>query len=108
MPAARTEITEIVTGLATLGAFTLDEALSTRPPELCNVDDDVWERLGSLRTAGEYRAEFAAAWANGRALLDADDALAGRRPRMVEWKGNQRVPGRIRFRPTCASTTCTS
>lgn len=93
MPAERTEITEIITGLATLGAASVDEALTARPPELVNVDDDVWERLCSLRAAGEYRAEFAAAWANGRALRAADDALAGRRPRIVEWKGNQRVPG---------------
>jgi len=93
VPAERTEITEVVTGLATLGSATLDDAFTSRPSELSNVDDEVWQRLCDLRSAGEYAAEFQAAWANGRALLNSPDALAGRRPRIVEWKGNQRVPG---------------
>ncbi|MEZ5171885.1 MAG: hypothetical protein R3A49_14260 [Acidimicrobiia bacterium] len=93
MPAERTEITEVVTGLATLGSATLDEALTSQPAQLVNVGSDVWSRLTGLRAAGEYAAEFQAAWANGRALLTSPDALAGRHPRIVEWKGNQRVPG---------------
>jgi hypothetical protein len=30
---------------------------------------------------------------NGRAFLDADDALRGRVPRLIEWKGAHRAPG---------------
>lgn len=38
-------------------------------------------------------AEFAAAFANGRAFLDASEGLRGRRPLSIEWKGSHRAPG---------------
>ena len=93
MPAPKTEITEITTGLALLGADDLDEALATRPDAVANVDDDTWGRLVDHARAGRYRTEFAAAWANGRAFLHADEGLRGRPPRVVEWKGPWRAPG---------------
>ena len=43
--------------------------------------------------SGRFDAEFATAFANGRAFLEADDALRGRRPRLIEWTGGRRPPG---------------
>lgn len=91
MPSAKTEITEIVTGLAISGAPSLEQALATQP--VANVPDVVWARLRDLERAGQHRAEFAAAWANGRAFLSSADALRGRPPRVVEWKGPTHAPG---------------
>lgn len=46
MPALRTEITEIVTGLGALGEDDLDAVMAgPRPPEVHNVDDGTWDRL---------------------------------------------------------------
>lgn len=91
MPSAKTEITEIVTGVAISGAASLEAGLGARP--VANVAGDVWERLGALHRAGQHRQEFAAAWANGRAFLAADEGLRGRPPRVVEWKGPTQAPG---------------
>ena len=91
MPSAKTEITEIVTGLAISGAPSLEAGLRSRV--VANVGDDVWARLQELERAGSHRQEFAAAWANGRAFLDAEDGLRGRPPRIVEWKGPSHAPG---------------
>ena len=55
--------------------------------------DDRWARLRRLAAEGRYRAEFAAAWANGTCFLAARDGLRGRPPEVVEWKGPQRPPG---------------
>ena len=93
MPADRTEITEIVTGLATFGAHDLPSALADPPPTFGGVSAELWQRMRQLERAGRYRAEFAAAWANGRCFLAARDGLRGRPPEVVEWKGPQRPPG---------------
>lgn len=93
MPADRTEITEIVTGLAMFGAPEPATALADPPASFGGVGGDRWQRLRELERAGRFRAEFAAAWANGRCLLDARDGLRGRPPEVVEWKGPQRPPG---------------
>lgn len=95
MAAPRTEITEIVTGLAMLGAPSLDEALSHRPPELLEVDDDVWTRLVAAHRAREHEADFLAAWNNGRAFLASPRGLRGRPPLTVEWTGGHRDPGDV-------------
>ncbi|HET6954870.1 MAG TPA: hypothetical protein VFI47_31200 [Acidimicrobiales bacterium] len=93
MPADRTEVTEVVTGLATFGAPDLPTALADPPGSFGGVGDERWARLRALERAGRFRAEFAAAWANGRCFLDAADGLRGRPPLVVEWKGPQRPPG---------------
>jgi len=93
MPADRTEITEIVTGLATYGGDDLATALACPPHTFGGVGHDRWQRLQALERAGRYRAEFAAAWANGRSFFTAEDGLRGRPARVVEWKGPQRPPG---------------
>jgi hypothetical protein len=91
VPSAKTEITEITTGLAITGAGTLAEALAERP--VANVDDAAWTRLAELERGGQHRQEFLAAWANGQAFLHAADGLRGRAPRLVEWKGPTQAPG---------------
>src|SRR4051812_29116117 len=93
MPALRTEVTEIVTGLATLGFDDPETAVQARPDEVRNVSSGQWQRLADALDRGEHRVEFAAAWANGTALLRAEEGLRGRRPLLVEWKGPHGSPG---------------
>ena len=93
MPADRTEITEIVTGLAMFGGADAASSLAAPPPGFGGVSPERWARLADLERAGRYRAEFAAAWANGTAFLAARDGLRGRPPEVLEWKGPQRPPG---------------
>lgn len=95
MPAVRTEITEIVTGLATLGADSIDHALARRPDELVDVDDQTWDRLVAARRDRTHDHDFLAAWNNGRAFLTAREGLRDRRPVVVEWKGGHRDPGDV-------------
>lgn len=93
MPAVRTEVTEIVTGLAMLGFADLEQALDVRPASVHNVGPEVYERLISARRAGEHDDEFETAWANGVVFARAEDGLRGRPPWRIEWKGPQRPPG---------------
>ncbi len=92
MPAALTDITEIATALGTL-APDLTGALAEKPNRLFNVTDDVWHRLVAAHAAGDHLASFETAFSNGVALLEADDGLRGRPPKLVEWKGPHRPPG---------------
>jgi hypothetical protein len=91
LPSAKTEITEIVTGIAITGAPTIAAGLAAR--SVGNVSPDVWERLHAAARAGEHRQEFAAAFANGQAFLRAEQGLRGRPPALVEWKGPTQAPG---------------
>jgi len=93
MPGIRTEVTEIVTGLGTLGIATLDEAAWRLPLELTNVEDSHWRRLHAALGDPVYADAVASAWENGRAFLQARDGLRGRLPLTVEWKGPHRPPG---------------
>lgn len=92
MPSLRTEVTEIVTGLAMLGVGDVDWALAERPAAMANVDDAHWERLAAARHDPAHAADFSSAWANGLAFLRATDGLRGRPPRQVEWKGPDKLP----------------
>ncbi|HXQ63002.1 MAG TPA: hypothetical protein VN796_11755 [Acidimicrobiales bacterium] len=92
MPDDRTTVTELATAL---GLFAYDDvraALRARPGELA-IPDAAWSRLTDLHASGRFAEEFATAFANGRAFLEAPDALRGRRPRLVEWTGGRRPPG---------------
>jgi hypothetical protein len=92
VPAIKTEITELATGLGATG-IPIDDAFVARPPVLQNVPDDVWARVSEAFSAGEETGLFESAFLNGEALLHALDGLRGRLPRVVEWKGPHRPPG---------------
>ena len=93
MPAAKTEITEVVTGLALFDGPDVRTALADPPAAFTDVPSDTWERLAALEREGRHRPEFEAAWVNGRTFLRAHDGLRGRSPVLVEWKGGHRAPG---------------
>lgn len=93
MPSATTEITEIVTGLATLDFESVDDAVRARTEVVANVSSAHWDRLDSSLADRRNRATFEAAWANGRAFARARDGLRGRAPIVVEWKGPHRSVG---------------
>ena len=92
MPDDRTTVTELATAPGTLPHDTLTAALRAEPAALA-VAPATWALLRRLHRSGRFAEEFAAAWANGRAFLDAPDALRGRPPRLVEWTGGRRPPG---------------
>jgi hypothetical protein len=60
---------------------------------MVSVSPELWTLLERAAGGGELSRDFDAAWANGEAFLAASDALRGRRPAIVEWKGAQRAPG---------------
>ncbi len=93
MPAIRTEVTEITTGLAMLGFPDIDRALTVRPAWFHHVTEQQFDRLGDARSSGEHDAEFETAWDNGRLFLHSSDGLRGRVPDRVEWKGPHKPPG---------------
>lgn len=93
MPAERTLVTELATGLGTLGFGDIDDALERRPAALANVSDADFSQLQTLRSEGKFDLEFATAFDNGQSFLASRDALNGRRPRIVEWTGGRKAPG---------------
>lgn len=92
MPGLRTTVTELATGLGTLG-LSVDAALARRPVEMVSVSPELWAVLDRAANGGELNSDFTSAWANGEAFLKAADGLRGRTPAIVEWKGAQRAPG---------------
>jgi len=93
VPAIKTEITEIATGLGTLGHGSVREALDSRPQEMVNVEESVWRGLQDALESGEYATEFETAWSNGVVFLQSAGGLRGRRPIRVEWRGPHKNPG---------------
>jgi hypothetical protein len=89
----RTTLTEVVTGLGMFGFDDVDAALAARPESFTGVTTDVWEALARARKEGRHPDVFEASFINGRRFLDANDALRGRLPMLVEWKGAHRAPG---------------
>jgi hypothetical protein len=92
VPDDRTTVTELATALGMLCYGDVGAALGARPEALA-ISASTWDRLTALHAAGAMADEFASAFANGRAFLEAPDALHGRRPRLVEWTGGRRPPG---------------
>src|SRR3954471_14470101 len=89
----RTTITEVLTGLGMLAVDDIDNALTARPETITNVTPSVWGELQRAWKEGLHRDVFTASFMNGRSFLEADDALRGRVPRLIEWKGAHRAPG---------------
>ena len=93
MPSEKTLVTELATALGMVGLPTVEGVLATRPACLSTIDGATWVRLRELFEGGSHADAFASGFANGRAFLEADDALAGRIPRRIEWTGGYRLPG---------------
>lgn len=93
MPSEKTFVTELATGLGMLGDDDLDTVIARRPAEFVNLCAADWDRLADLWARHQYGTEFVGGFLNGRAFLDAPDALNGRPPRIVEWTGGRRPPG---------------
>lgn len=93
MPALRTELTEIITGLGMLSEATPEEAVQNRPSVIRNVEARHWERLADALKDSNYRREINSAWENGRAFFHAKNGLRERRPLIIEWKGPHHPPG---------------
>src|SRR4051794_41466535 len=75
------------------GADDVGAALACRPAALQNVSDDDWRRLQHAWHDGAHRELFVASFMNGQAFLHAHDALRGRPPIAVEWRGPHKTVG---------------
>ena len=93
MPALKTEITEIATGLGMLAYPSVEEALDQRPSICLNVTEQHWTRLHQAYQTGEYQQDFHSAFENGRYFLNSIEGLRNRSPRIIEWKGPHNPPG---------------
>ena len=93
MPALRTEITEVITGLAMFGYPDIRHALSVEPPAFRNVGSETYARLREELAAGRNGGLFHRSWENGVRFAMSDEALRRRSPWMIEWKGPHRPPG---------------
>ena len=93
MPRLISEITEIATALGMLGCESIDRALESRPAQLLDVDDAVWSRLETAWRERRHETDFLGAFANGRVFLHAADALRGRPPARIEWRGPHQSVG---------------
>ena len=89
----RTTITEVVTGLGMLGYDDIDTAIAARPSALVDVGPQVHDVLARAWKERRHPDVFTAAFMNGHAFLSARDALRGRVPELVEWRGALRAPG---------------
>lgn len=90
VPDQRTTITELVTGVGMLGGDDIGEAIHARPPEMVSVSPSLWGDLERWHDSHMWRHEYVAAFQNGRAFLAAPDALRGRRPMVIDWRGSTR------------------
>ena len=88
VPDDRTTVTELATALGTLGLGDLPTTLAQRPEQL-DITPSTWEQLEALHASGRFDAEFATAFANGEAFLEAPDALAGADVR--DWSMDRRA-----------------
>ncbi len=85
-------MTELGTALGTLPHPDPAAALAARPVAL-RIGADEWSHLDAVYRTGGYAGEWATAFANGRALLEAADGLRHRTPLTIEWTGGRRPPG---------------
>jgi len=93
MPAQRTEITEIITGLAMFGYPSIEHALTVQPPAFVGVQPSQYADLLAAYTDGVSAELFETAWRNGTQFARSTEGLRGRPPWTVEWKGSHRPPG---------------
>ena len=89
----RTELTEIVTGLGTLGFRDMHHGVNAAPRALVGVAPAVLGRVGDHLDDPVLGPLARAAFTNGAAFLAATEGLRGRVPHRVEWKGPHKPPG---------------
>lgn len=87
MPDPRTTITELVTGLGMLGHPTPEVAVAARPAAMTGISPALWADLERWSAGPVWATEFAAAFRNGAVFLAAADALRGRVPIHIDWRG---------------------
>ena len=90
MPDRLTTITELVTGIGMLGYDDVGEAVQARPTQMVSVAPALWDDLERWRSGTQWLQAYEAAFANGRAFLRAQDALRGRIPALIDWRGNSK------------------
>lgn len=94
MASDRTFVTELATGLGMSGQDNLAGLLGgDKPAAFSSLSGAQWTQLRRLWEGGDFDTEFHLGFANGQAFLTAPAALAGRRPRLIEWTGGRRPPG---------------
>lgn len=91
-----TRITEICTGLGMIGGLSLDDVFAAHaPPEILEgVDAPTWDALCGYWSDASDREVFRYAFDLGRYFLESADALRGRSPKLIEWRGPIRLPER--------------
>ena len=88
-----TIVSELATALGMTGHDSVVDAIAARPPSCASMTPP-GQQLTELHAAGRHHAGVrSTASRNGRAFLDAPDALCGRPPRLIEWTGGRRAPG---------------
>ncbi len=92
MPDDRTTVTELGTALGMLPFPDPRTAVAARPQEL-HIEEEAWSHLDAICRTRHLSVEMSRAFANGRAFLEAPDALRGRAPLGIEWTGGRRPPG---------------
>lgn len=60
---------------------------------MVSVSPELWALLTELHRGGGFESDFQSAWDNGTAFFRASQGLRGRRPVVIEWRGNQKQPG---------------
>lgn len=85
-------MTELGTALGMLPFPDPRAAIAARPPTL-HIDEKVWSHLDGICRSGRLGPEMTRSFANGRAFLEAPDALRGRSPISIDWTGGRRPPG---------------
>src|SRR5580658_9432333 len=74
-------------------AFPDARAAITARPATLHIGERVWSDLDAICRSGRLSSEMSQSFANGRAFLEAPDALRGRPPMGIEWTGGRRPPG---------------
>jgi hypothetical protein len=88
VPDPRTTITELVTGLGMLGFDEPAVAVEARPSAMVSIAPALWDDLERWSASPVWASEFAAAFRNGAVFLSAPDALRGRVPIRIDWRGS--------------------
>ncbi len=70
----------------------LEAQMAGALPAACDVPLEVWQAVQGAWQRRQHLQEFYAAHANGAAFLNSPDALRGRVPQVIEWKGGHKAP----------------